>query len=758
MSFSAHPTVRRVALVISELRCGGAERVVVHLATSLHAQNVAVKIICMREPGALAAEAQAAGIEVYAIQSLRGYDLCAVWRLLRELQRFRPDVINVHDRSSLPYVVAANRFGGRRPVVFSAHGLLMQDEQPRRSDLWAARELAGVTAVSPTAAAEYARLLGWQGDVAVIDNGVPAVSCRAALRDSVRRDLNLPANVFAYLAMGNVKPEKGFADLLAAAAQLRVLTPDRKFTVLIAGAAADSQCYASLLRQQQELGLGEIVRFLGYRSDAPSLYSAADAFVLSSRKEGLPMALLEAMAAGLPIVATSVGAVPDAVRDKLDGLIAAPANPPDLAHAMADLLCDAEQRRRLAESAQRRAQETYTVDAMANRYLAAYQKALAAPRNMRAKAMQDTTDKPRVLMLGPMPPLTGGMATVLCNLRDSELHQWCELTTLNTGKTTPEGRAFWVGVGAQLKLLWTVLSIVCRQRIQIVHIHTCALFSFWRDIVHMLAVRAIGCHVVWHIHDGTFPRFISVGPAAKLAVIRWTLRRGTAAIVLSDDTLAQVQRHAPSVPWRIVPNGVPLPALDAAAPTGDNAAPTPLRLLFLGNLTHRKGAYDLITAVELANSRGNDVAAMLAGGGISFRQRQELEQRIGVSTSAAQIHVLGMIHGAEKERAICEADCVVLPSYAEGLPMALLEGMAAGMPAIATRVGAVATLIDDGVEGFLVEPGDVDALADRIGRLSQDAALQRQMGAAARQRVEQQFSARIMAERVYEIYRESLSQ
>jgi glycosyltransferase involved in cell wall biosynthesis len=200
--------------------------------------------------------------------------------------------------------------------------------------------------------------------------------------------------------------------------------------------------------------------------------------------------------------------------------------------------------------------------------------------------------------------------------------------------------------------------------------------------------------------------------------------------------------------------------LNGRRPNNEDAAdasPTSLRLIFLGNLTRRKGAYDLIAAVETAAKRGVQAVLSLAGGEVEPGQRAEIKRRIAESPCASQIRLLGLVHGEEKQRALRESECVVLPSYAEGLPMALLEGMAEELPAIATHVGSIPAIVDDGAEGFLVPAGDVDALADRICRLASDPALRQSMGRRARERVERDFSQTAMARRVFQIYQAALN-
>ncbi len=172
-------SIRRLALVLSELRPGGMERVVVHLASSLRRRGIEPLVVCLQHKGPFARELEAQGITVVALNSVRGYDLCAVADLARAFRRFRPELINVHDRSSLPYAVLANLWGAGRPVVFTAHGLMFDERSRGRLGIRiAARVISALTAVS-------ARLpIGtwpcWGG-------GNPPSSCRTAFPTSSAR-------------------------------------------------------------------------------------------------------------------------------------------------------------------------------------------------------------------------------------------------------------------------------------------------------------------------------------------------------------------------------------------------------------------------------------------------------------------------------------------------------------------------------------------------------------------------------------------
>lgn len=370
------PGVQRVAIVLAAGSArGGKERVVQHLARELTGLGVAPLLVNLEPAGEFLDEVRAAGLPACALGSSRGGDLRALIRLVRRLRRFRPDIVNVHDRASLPYAALAGLLAGRPPIVMSCHGLLLKGlGRARWPERWAMRRVSAVTAVSLRAADEYGETMGWRGPVSVIDNGVPVADPADTLRRRTREALGLDDSTFALLAVGNLKPEKGYEDLLDALSLLRQRAPGRALTVLIAGGRQDESYARMLDGQQSRLGVSETVRFLGFRQDGPALYAAADAFVLHSRKEGLPMVLLEAMAAGKPVVATAVGGVPGVVSDGVSGLLVPPREPAQLADAILRLMTDPDLASRLAQCGRQVVGKRYGSGAMARRYLDVYER------------------------------------------------------------------------------------------------------------------------------------------------------------------------------------------------------------------------------------------------------------------------------------------------------------------------------------------------------------------------------------------------
>lgn len=368
-------SIERVAIVLSELRAGGMERVVVHLATSLKNRGTTPLVICLQSKGVLACELLQAGVEVVEIGSQKSYDFAAVRRLASCLAKFRPNIINIHDYSSLPYVAVSGLWQPRCPLVFTSHGLLYRgfEGMERRYRLFA-RRLRVLAAVSPEVCERHCQFLNWQGPTFIVPNGVPMIDRSSDMGDRVRRELNIKDEEFVFLAVGNPRAEKAFEDLIAASIIVRESYPDQPFSVLIAGTLSDSEYCRNLEQFASQSGLPGL-RLLGFQRDVQRLYSAADSLVVSSRSEGLPMVVLEAMTAGLPIVSTSVGGIPDAVPDGC-GLLVDAANPGSLASGMMELLRKpAVERKAMGEAARTHAEKLFSVDAMTSAYIEVFNKA-----------------------------------------------------------------------------------------------------------------------------------------------------------------------------------------------------------------------------------------------------------------------------------------------------------------------------------------------------------------------------------------------
>lgn len=363
----------RIAIILSELRPGGMERLVVHLARGLSSRKIPVMIICLQGSGELAGELKNSRVKVKAINSYSGKDVKSIWTLGQLLKEFKPSVINIHDYSSAPYVVMASKLFWSTPLLFTGHGLLYQgfDSLKKRYRFFS-KFFSGVSAVSEAVAKRHQEFLNWKKSVQVISNGVPGFKKNEMRRTKVRSELGLGKADILFLAVGNPRPEKGFEDLIQAAALLKEKADfQKKFKVVVAGKLTDSQYCRMLQEKLVDKNLREYFSFLGFRSDTEALYNAADVFVLSSRSEGLPMVILESMMAGLPVIATRVGGIPDMIGE--NGILVDSANPEALSDAMNYCLSESQAMERLGRSGKELVETRYGIDRMVDAYVDTYQ-------------------------------------------------------------------------------------------------------------------------------------------------------------------------------------------------------------------------------------------------------------------------------------------------------------------------------------------------------------------------------------------------
>jgi glycosyltransferase involved in cell wall biosynthesis len=354
----------------------------------------------------------------------------------------------------------------------------------------------------------------------------------------------------------------------------------------------------------------------------------------------------------------------------------------------------------------------------------------------------------RVLMSGPLPPAIGGMASVIDMLARSSLSDRCELTLFETGKTTPANRSPMQGLRARWRVMtdwWSHLG-----RADLAHIHTCSGLTFALDGLLLLLARARRVPVVLHIHGARFDDFLDrLGPVTR-ALARMVARRAHRVIVLSDEWLERLTPRLPGSNLKVVANGVAAPR----TVEGSQAPNDRVEFLFLGSLGTRKGVPDLLSA--LARSSGQ-WQLLLAGGeehpGDLERVQKDID-RLGITD---RVHVLGPVVGDAKACLLGRVSGFVLPSHAEGLPIALLEAMAAGLPVVVSTVGAMPEVVRDGQEGWVIEPGDVDALANALDRLASSATERERMGRIARDTCERRYGIERMVESLIHLYDQCLA-
>jgi len=364
-----------VAHVLSSLHIGGAERMALELAAGQVEARHDVMVVSLESPpdGPLGDRFRSRGVAVHAIAKRPGADITLPLRLAALFRRHKVDVVHTHNRLPLMYAAVAGKLSGAR-VVHTRHGPGRGTPRQRWLMRGAGYAIDALVAVSPALAA-LARTLRECDDakLKVIENGVDVVAFGGALgeRAAARAENGIPPDAWVVGSVGRLAREKNYPLLVRAAAPS--LGPDARLVLVGDGAEA-----ATIRAEVEARAVGPFVSLAGTRHDVPRWMAMMDVFALSSRMEGLPLVALEAMAAGLPVVATAVGGLPELLEHGVTGFLVPPDDETAFARQLAALRADRALARAVGERARVHVRARYSHDAMVSRYLKLYADVRAA--------------------------------------------------------------------------------------------------------------------------------------------------------------------------------------------------------------------------------------------------------------------------------------------------------------------------------------------------------------------------------------------
>lgn len=349
----------RVVHLVSTLNMGGLEKVVYDLTRLADRNQFELQVICLGEVGELATDYAALGIPVTSLGVLGKGIMSGIRALSRVLRSDPPDVIHTHNPS--PHIVGAvaAKWVGTRVVVHTKHGRNYPDEFRKvwvnRVATWFTDQVVAVSQDSAEVATKIERIT--RHKVLTIRNGIDLNKFSGDFSEASRDPLR------AIHVARLMYPTKDQKTLLRAVRLIADREP--KFQLNIVG---DGPHRNEIVQLAADLNLGANVRFLGCRHDVPQLLADAGLFVLSSVTEGLSLTLLEAMAMGLPIVATRVGGNPEVVEDGTTGLLVPPQSPQAMADAMLSLIRNPDRAAQMGLAGRERVEEHFDLRKVVARY------------------------------------------------------------------------------------------------------------------------------------------------------------------------------------------------------------------------------------------------------------------------------------------------------------------------------------------------------------------------------------------------------
>ena len=357
----------RIGVVVPRLLGGGAAQCVVDLAIGMREEGLRPTVICLEHAGYLADELTSRGVTVAGPLKKTGNDPTAPFRLAAILRAHRVDVAHCHNWGGLVDTVLAAKLT-RTPVLHTQHGLdygFSDAPDHLRSRLRTALKTIACRGVSKiaTVSHEVAQMVSreWRVPaerISVVHNGVHVApeGHGRDVRSRWRHELGIGESDVLVGTVAVFRPVKDLHTMLEAMALVTQETPRARLVLMGAGPPTEE-----LEAAVRRLGLESVVHFPGFRRDASQLLPALDVFVLSSLSEGISLALLEAMAAGVPSVATRVGGNVEIITDPSCGVLVPPRSPRELADAILSLTNDASRRSALMAGGRRRVEEAFSL-------------------------------------------------------------------------------------------------------------------------------------------------------------------------------------------------------------------------------------------------------------------------------------------------------------------------------------------------------------------------------------------------------------
>ncbi len=362
--------------------------------------------------------------------------------------------------------------------------------------------------------------------------------------------------------------------------------------------------------------------------------------------------------------------------------------------------------------------------------------------------------KIKVLMIGPA-SLGGisGLIRILIPVLEKSVDLRF-LPTVQTRNPIDAGKVSIGNISIAISQYVRFIIELFRFHPKILHLHTSQGVGWLKDTFFVIFSKLIGLQVVLHLHAADFDKFYAKTPRVMQKYTRWVLSRADAVISVSEIWRNTICKIAP--PHRVY-KFVNCINVEDYKPRTDNGSSGRVNGLFLGAVGERKGIPELIDALARLLLNGSPLYMWIAGPEEKKGDLASASKRITALHLEGMCELVGDVRQEKKDYLLQHADLFVLPSHHEGLPIAMLEGMAAGLAIVTTPVGGIPEIIKDGCNGYLVMPGDVEALAEKLEVLAKNPQLCHQMGQQNRIVAETELNVNIYVSDLVHLYRELLN-
>lgn len=354
---------------------------------------------------------------------------------------------------------------------------------------------------------------------------------------------------------------------------------------------------------------------------------------------------------------------------------------------------------------------------------------LKIPAILPETAQKTVVAKPRILMVGMhLTKTRGGISTLISEILKSPLKNDFDFTYV---ESQAEDFGRFRKVFLALTAVFSFFGKCVFKRPPLVYVHFGSNASLYRETVFAFLAKLLKKRVVGHFHAGDIENYYPFQNKTGQKIIRAGLSLCDRLIAVSDESARQLREIVPKTKISVIPNAIDTSAFNFKS---DKKSPEFVRILFVGAIGKLKGERDLIRALAILRDKKLNLKVSFLGYGAESLQGFCDELQV-----SPFIEFLGAVSLEERFEFFEKADFFVLPTYAEAMPMSVIEAMAAGLPVISTNVGGIPELISDESEGFLFDCGDVSALAEKILLLAENKNLREEIGKKAREKARKNF-------------------
>ncbi|MEN8131640.1 MAG: glycosyltransferase family 4 protein [Pseudomonadota bacterium] len=754
---------------------GGYERAAERLSAALAARDHAVTVITERRSGSWLSQEERDGVQIHRLWCIYRPHLHLITSqmafalfLVKQGRRFQVWHVHQYGLHTVLAVVLGKLL--RRPVVLKLTNSGADGIQCNTTALPMAGfaklllcRVDAVVALSRETRAE-AEVYGIPiPRIHILGNGVDEQVFRPRI-DAERARLSKILGIDALglvLFVGRLVAQKNPDGLLQAWIKARSSLPaDWKLALI--GDGPMRGVLESIVRGH---GLEGSVLIVGQQTNIEQWMAVGDIYISSSHREGLSNTLLEAMASGLPVVATRVSGVSELVEESGAGLVAEVGDMDGMAHALVRLVGDAPLRERMGAVGRQVVEQRYTIEAVADRHEALYRSLITGDiqscdqfiRNKPVKKANTIADLPRllrVLMFVPQYPypIVGGLEKQSHELAKALFAQDIEVQVVS-GKIQPNQPNYETVEGVPVfRIPWSSRKLVRflrapldvagalwqrRRSFDVIHLHQ----HSWVGLYVILLAKLLGKPILTKLPNvGDFGL-----PGLRRQTFGWVrqaiLLKSDAIVAMSNESLVELKHSGFSCDRVLLtPNGIALHPLPVLSPSDEVNAEV-CKVVFVGRLSEEKQLDVLLDVwAMVCADRSHSATLAIWGEGplVNSLKRQCADQCI-----ATRVHFAGHVEDAASR--LPELDIFVLPSRAEGNSNAILEAMAVGLPIVSTPVGGTPMLVGEEGGPFLCPPGDANALSSLLLRLIKDRSLRVATGMAMRRRAEQYFDIKRVA-------------